>query len=140
MLVTKENPGKKKVVEAHKKWLKIINIKQMNGLILGDFTLNDLTISRFPEVGTTVLDAKKSRCSATPNHQSNRSRPKMALLGTLSHDKKMMLCQQGLATAMVGGAVYTTGVSASGVNARNSTAVGGGHDHHDQDGHCNEQP
>jgi hypothetical protein len=50
----------------------------------------------------------------------------MALLGTLSHDKEMMLCQQGLATAMVGGAVHTTGASASGVNASNSTAVGGG--------------
>jgi hypothetical protein len=64
----------------------------------------------------------------------------MALLRTLSHDKKMMLCQQGLVTAMVGGVVHTTGASASGVNASNSTAVGGGQDHHDQDGHCDKRP
>jgi hypothetical protein len=38
----------------------------------------------------------------------------------------MMLCQQGLATAMVRGAAHTTGAAASGVNASNSTAVGGG--------------
>jgi hypothetical protein len=50
----------------------------------------------------------------------------MALPGTLSQDKKMMLCQQGLATAMVRGATHTTGTAASGVNASNSTAVGGG--------------
>jgi hypothetical protein len=38
----------------------------------------------------------------------------------------MMLCQQGLATVIVRGAAHTTGAAASGVNASNSTAVGGG--------------
>jgi hypothetical protein len=58
-IVTGETPGKKKVVKAHEKWLKIINIKHMNGLILGDFTLDDLTISNYPKVVTMVLDAKE---------------------------------------------------------------------------------
>jgi hypothetical protein len=126
VLVTGKNPGKKKVVEAHEKRLKIINIKQMNGLTLGDFTLDDLTISGYPEVVSMIWMLKRSRCSATPNHQSNRSRPRTVLLETLSQDKKMMLCQQGLATAMVRGVVHTTGTAARGVNASNSTAVGGG--------------
>jgi hypothetical protein len=38
----------------------------------------------------------------------------------------MMLCQQGLATAMVRGMAHTTCATVSGVNASNSTAVGGG--------------
>jgi hypothetical protein len=38
----------------------------------------------------------------------------------------MILCQQGLATAMVRGAAHTTDTAASGVNASNTTAVGGG--------------
>jgi hypothetical protein len=59
VLVTEENPGKKKVVKAHEKQLKIINIEQMNGLILGDYTLDDLTISDYPEVVSMALDAKK---------------------------------------------------------------------------------
>jgi hypothetical protein len=69
---------------------------------------------------------KRSRCSATPNHQSNWSKPRTVLPGTLSQDKKMMLCQQGLVTAMVRGAAHTTGAAASGVNASSSTAVRGG--------------
>ena len=36
-LVTGGNPGKKKVVTAHKKRLKIINIAQVNGFILRNF-------------------------------------------------------------------------------------------------------
>ncbi len=53
----------------------------------------------------------------------------------------MRLCQQGLATAMVRGAAHTTGTAVSGVNASNSTAVGGGgHGHQDQDGRHNERP
>jgi BRCT domain type II-containing protein len=66
VLVTGENPGKKKVVEAHDKQLKIINMKQMNGLILGDFTRDDLTISNYPKVVTTVLDAKKIQVQCHP--------------------------------------------------------------------------
>ena len=66
MLVTGDNPGKKKVVKAHEKQLEIINIKQMNGLILGDFTLDDLTISNYPEVVTMVLDAKKVQVQRHP--------------------------------------------------------------------------
>ncbi len=66
VLVTGENPGKKKVIEAHEKRLKIINIKQMNGFILGDFILDDLTISNYPKVVTTVLDAKKVQVQRHP--------------------------------------------------------------------------
>jgi NAD-dependent DNA ligase len=66
LLVTGENPGKKKVIEAHEKRLKIINIKQMNGLILGDFTLDDLTISNYPKVVTMVLDAKMVQVQRHP--------------------------------------------------------------------------
>ncbi len=64
--MTGENPGKKKVIEAHEKRLKIINIKQMNGLILGDFTLDDLTISNYPKVVTMVLDAKMVQVQRHP--------------------------------------------------------------------------
>jgi hypothetical protein len=66
VLVTKENPDKKKVVKAHKKRLKIINIEQMNGLIIGDFTLDDLTISNYPKVVTMVLDTKKVQVQRHP--------------------------------------------------------------------------
>jgi hypothetical protein len=66
VLVTGENPGKKKVVEAHEKRLKIIDIKQMNGLILGDFTLDDLTISNYPNIVTTDLDIKKIQVQRHP--------------------------------------------------------------------------
>jgi BRCT domain type II-containing protein len=66
VLMTRENPGKKKVVEAHEKRLKIINIEQMNGLLLGDFTLDDLTISDYPKVVTTVLDAEKAQVQHHP--------------------------------------------------------------------------
>jgi hypothetical protein len=72
VLVTGENPGKKKVVEAHKKRLKIINIKQMNGLILGDFTLDDLTISNYPEIVTMVLDAKKVQAQHHPQSSAQQ--------------------------------------------------------------------
>jgi hypothetical protein len=41
---------------------------------------------------------------------------------------------------MVRGAAHTTGAAASGVNASNSTAVGGGHNHQDQDGCRDERP
>ncbi len=38
----------------------------MNGLILGDFTLDDLTISNYPEVVTTVLEAEKIQLQRHP--------------------------------------------------------------------------
>ena len=36
--------------------------------------------------------------------------------------------------------MHTIGAAASGVNASNSTAGGGGRDHQDHDGHHREQP
>jgi hypothetical protein len=66
VLVTGDNPGKKKVVKAHKKRLKISNIEKMNGLILGNFTLDDLTISNYPKLVTMVLDAKKVQVQRHP--------------------------------------------------------------------------
>jgi hypothetical protein len=125
VLVTGENPDKKKVVKAHEWQVKIITIKQMNGLILGDFTLEDLTTDDYPEAAIAVLDAMKIQVQLIPNHQSNMSRPRMALPGSVSQDKKMMLCQQELATAMVRGTAHTIGAAARGVNANNSIAVGG---------------
>jgi hypothetical protein len=72
VLVTGENPGKKKAVKAHEKQLKIINIKQMNGLIFGDFTLDDLTLSNYPKVVTTVLDAKKIQVQCHPQSSAQQ--------------------------------------------------------------------
>jgi hypothetical protein len=66
VLMTGENPSKKKVIKAREKRLKIINIEQVNGLILGDFTLDDLTISDYPKVVTMVLDTKNIQVQHHP--------------------------------------------------------------------------
>ena len=66
VLVTGESPGKRKVVEAHVRQMKIITIKQMNGLILGGFTLEDLKTDDYLEVAIAVLDAKKIQVQHHP--------------------------------------------------------------------------
>jgi hypothetical protein len=66
VLVMGENPGKKKALEAHKKLLKIINIEQMICHISGDFILDDITTSDYPNVATAVLDTKKIQVQCHP--------------------------------------------------------------------------
>ncbi len=66
MLALGENPGRKKVLKAHEKRLKIISIKQENGLILGDLTLDNIPTSDNPEVATAVMDANKIQVQHHP--------------------------------------------------------------------------
>ena len=57
VLVTGESPGPKKIVEAHIRSLKIITLEQLNALILGDLTLEDLTSADYPNSAYAVLNA-----------------------------------------------------------------------------------
>ena len=86
VLVTGEDPGKRKVVKAHERQVKIITIKQMNGFILGNFTLEDLTTDDYPEVAITVLDAEKIRVqhhpqSSVQHEQAQDGTARISILG-----------------------------------------------------------
>ncbi len=121
VLVMGENPGKKKVVKAHEKRLKIINIEQLNGLILGDFTLDSITTSDYPEVATAVLDAKKIQVQRHPQSSVHQEQAQDRTAGNSIPGQQD---EQGLATAMVTKRMaYTTGTAASGVNTWDSSAV-----------------
>jgi hypothetical protein len=65
-LVVGDCPGKKKILEAHDRSLKIITIDQLNNLILGDLTLEDLTSANYPNSIYAVLDAKKIQVQCHP--------------------------------------------------------------------------
>ena len=56
-LVVGDCSGKKKILEADKRSLKIITIYQLNNLILGDLILEDLTPADYPSSVSVVLDA-----------------------------------------------------------------------------------
>jgi BRCT domain type II-containing protein len=65
-LVVGDCPGVKKILEAHKHSLKIINIDQLNELILGDLTLEDLTSADYPNSVYAVSDAEKIQVQRHP--------------------------------------------------------------------------
>ncbi len=47
--------------------MKIITLEQLNDLILGDITLEDLTSADYPESAYAVLDAKKIQVQRHPH-------------------------------------------------------------------------
>jgi hypothetical protein len=69
-LVVGDNPGRKKITDAHKRKLKIIDIAQLTSIIVGELTMADLTEADYPEVVITVLEAKNIQVQRHP-HSSN---------------------------------------------------------------------
>ncbi len=65
-LLVGDCPGTKKILEAHNRSLKIITIDQLNNLILGDLTLEDLTSADYPNSVYAVLDAEKIQVQRHP--------------------------------------------------------------------------
>ncbi len=65
-LVVGDCPGKKKIMEADKRSLKIITIDQLNDLILGDLIWEDLTPADYPSSVSAVLDAKRIQVQRHP--------------------------------------------------------------------------
>jgi hypothetical protein len=65
-LVVGDCPGAKQILEAHNRSLKIITIDQLNDLILGDSTLEDLTSADYPNSVYAVLDAEKIQVQRHP--------------------------------------------------------------------------
>ncbi len=47
--------------------MRIITLEQLNGLILGDITLEDLTSADYPESAYAVLDAEKIQVQRHPH-------------------------------------------------------------------------
>ena len=66
-LVIGESPGPKKIIEAHNRSLKIITLVQLNALILGDLTLEELTSADYPDSAYAVLDAEKIQVQRHPH-------------------------------------------------------------------------
>jgi BRCT domain type II-containing protein len=66
-LVIGNAPGPKKVIEAHNQSMKIITLAQLNNLILGDLTLDDLTSADYPESVYAVLDTEKIQVQHHPH-------------------------------------------------------------------------
>ena len=66
VLVVREYPGEKKIQEAHKRSMKIITINHLNDLILGDYTLEDLTSADYPSSANAVLDVEKIQVQLHP--------------------------------------------------------------------------
>ena len=65
-LVVRESPGPKKVIEVHRRAIPIITLAQLNDLIVGDFTLEDLASADYPESAQAVLDAEKLQVQRHP--------------------------------------------------------------------------
>jgi hypothetical protein len=57
-LVVGDNPVLKEVLDVHEKKMKIINIRQLMSLIVGELSIKDLTTSDYPEVVIMMLEAK----------------------------------------------------------------------------------
>ena len=67
VLVVGDAPGPKKIIEAHNRAMRIITLEQLNDLILGDITLEDLTSADYPESAYAVLDAEKIQVQRHPH-------------------------------------------------------------------------
>ena len=92
-LVVGDCLGVKKILEAHNRSLKIINIDQLKNLILGDLTLEDLTSADYPNSVYAVLDAKKIQVQRHPQssvhyEQANKGTPGETSLGQVDDADK----------------------------------------------------
>jgi hypothetical protein len=70
-LVIGTSPGPKKVIEAHKKKVKIIDIDKLTKIIVGELAIVNLATDNSPEAAITVLEAKNIQVQRNPN--SSRS-------------------------------------------------------------------
>jgi hypothetical protein len=83
-LVVGDCPGVKKILEAHNRSLKIININQRNDLILGDLTLEDLTSADYPNSVYAVLDAEKIQVQHHPQSSVQHEQAQEGTPGEIS--------------------------------------------------------
>ncbi len=83
-LVVGDCPGVKKILEAHNRSLKIINIDQLKNLILGDLTLEDLTSADYPNSVYAVLDAEKIQVQHHPQSSVQHEQAHKGTLGETS--------------------------------------------------------
>jgi hypothetical protein len=70
-LVIGTSPGPKKVMKAHKKKVKVIDIDQLTKIIVGGLAIGDLATEDYPKAAITVLEAKNIQVQRHPN--SSRS-------------------------------------------------------------------
>jgi BRCT domain type II-containing protein len=70
-LVVGTSPGPKKVIEANKKKVKIIDIDKLTKIIAGKLVIIDLATDDYPEAAITVLEAKNIQVQRHPS--SSRS-------------------------------------------------------------------
>jgi hypothetical protein len=70
-LVLGTNPGPKKIIQAHERKVKIIDIVQLTKIIMGELAIADLMAEVHPEAARTVLEAKNIQVQ----HHPNSSRP-----------------------------------------------------------------
>ena len=92
-LVVGDCPSVKKILEAYNHSLKIIIIDQLNDLILGDLTLENLTSADYPNSVYTVLDAKKIQVQLHPqlsvqHEQAHKGTPGETSLGQVDDADK----------------------------------------------------
>ncbi len=92
-LVVGDCPGAKKILEAHNRSLKIINIDHLHDLILGDLTLEDLTSADYPNSVYAVLDAEKIQVQRHPqssvqHEQAHEGTPGETSLGQVDDADK----------------------------------------------------
>ena len=66
-LVAGTNPGPKKIINAHKRKLKIIDINQLTKIMVGELVIKDLVAEDYPEVAITVLEAGNIQVQRHPN-------------------------------------------------------------------------
>jgi hypothetical protein len=70
-LVVGTNPGMKKIIKAHERKVKIINIVQLTNIIVGELAIANLVAEVYPEAARMVLEAKNIQVQ----HHPNSSRP-----------------------------------------------------------------
>ena len=80
-LVVGESPGPKKVLEAIQRDIPIITLAQINDLILGDLTLEDLASADLPESAQVVLDAEKLQVQRHPTSSVPQEQAKEGIAG-----------------------------------------------------------
>jgi hypothetical protein len=72
-LVVGDNPGSKKVIKAHERKLKIIDINQLTKIMMGELMTNDLRAEDYPKAAKTVLEAKNIQVQRHPNSSSSET-------------------------------------------------------------------
>ncbi len=66
-LVVGTNPGPKKIIDAHKRKLKIIDINQLTKIMVRELVIKDLVAEDYPKVAIMVLEAGNIQVQRHPN-------------------------------------------------------------------------